>query len=296
MIDFNHNTMKKDENVIIADPEGFGRKKEAICRDGPEKLHVLADFDRTLTYNAANGKTRTSLSAILREEKYLTPDYSKKAHALKDKYQPIEYDLKIPLPEKKQAMEEWWGKALKLLIDSKLNRKDLERAVTSGKVKLRDGFHEFFEILEKNKIPLVIMSATGLGEEAIEIFLKNENISLDNVHIVANSFEWDKEGYMKKAKEPIIHVFNKDETAIQQFPVYERIKSRKNILLLGDGPGDAGMSDGFDAEEILKIGFLNEKVKENLKHYKKLYDVVLLGDPPFDFVVELSKEIINLSS
>jgi hypothetical protein len=113
---------------------------------------------------------------------------------------------------------------------------------------------------------------------------------------VANSFEWDKEGYMKKAKEPIIHVFNKDETAIQQFPVYERIKSRKNILLLGDGPGDAGMSDGFDAEEILKIGFLNEKVKENLKHYKKLYDVVLLGDPPFDFVVELSKEIINLSS
>jgi 5'-nucleotidase len=64
-------------------------------------------------------------------------------------------------------------------------------------------------------------------------------------------------------------------------------------LLLGDSPGDAGMSDGFDAENILKIGFLNEKAEENLEHYKKLYDVVLLNDPPFDFIVELLKEIIR---
>jgi len=70
------------------------------------------------------------------------------------------------------------------------------------------------------------------------------------------------------------------------------IKNRKNILLLGDHAGDAGMSDGFDAENIIKVGFLNEKVEENLEHYKKLFDVVLLDDPPFDFVVELIKDII----
>ena len=100
------------------------------------------------------------------------------------------------------------------------------------------------------------------------------------------------DGYMKKIRKPIIHSLNKDETAIHEFPVYEKIKDRKNILLLGDSPGDPGMSDGFDAENILKVGFLNEKAEENLEHYKKLYDIVILNDPPFDYVVELLKEIV----
>jgi hypothetical protein len=36
------------------------------------------------------------------------------------------------------------------------------------------------------------------------------------------------------AREPIIHSFNKDETVVKNFPIYEEIKDRKNILLLGD--------------------------------------------------------------
>lgn len=136
------------------------------------------------------------------------------------------------------------------------------------------------------------MSAAGLGGEAIEMFFKKEGVTLENISVVANSFKWDKDGYMIKARKPIIHSLNKDETAIHEFPVvYEQIKDRKNILLLGDGPGDPGMSDGFDAENVLKVGFLNEKAEENLEHYKKLYDIVILGDPPFDYIIGLVKEI-----
>jgi cytosolic 5'-nucleotidase 3 len=283
--------MKANENIIIADLEGLQRKKEAIRLGGAEKLHVLADFDRTLTYDSPEGRRKTSLIAILSEEEYLTPDYPAKSLALQEKYMPLEFDLTIPLAKRKRAMHEWWTKHFKLLQESKLNIKDLEKVVASGKIHLRRGVEDFVGHLHKLQIPFVIMSASGIGEEVIEIFLNKRGLFFDNVFIVANSFEWDAEGFMKKANEPIIHSYNKDETAIHEFPAYEKIKSRKNILLLGDHPGDAGMSEGFDADNIIKIGFLNERVKENLDHYKELFDVVLLNDPPFDFPLELLKEI-----
>ncbi|OGI27986.1 MAG: hypothetical protein A2359_02160 [Candidatus Moranbacteria bacterium RIFOXYB1_FULL_43_19] len=284
--------MKNDKNIIIANPEELERKKEAIRRGGAKKLHVLADFDRTLTHNTFDGQKKASLIAILREENCLTPDYPEKALALRDKYMPIELDLSIPLPERKKAMDEWWTKMFDLLRESKLNVKDLETVVSSGKINLRRGVEDFMDYLHSFQIPFVIMSASGIGEEVIEIFLNKRGKFFENVFIVANSFEWDAQGYMMRAREPIIHSHNKDETAIHRFPAHERIKNRKNILLLGDHAGDAGMSDGFDAENIIKVGFLNEKVEENLEHYKKLFDVVLLDDPPFDFVVELIKDII----
>lgn len=284
--------MKANDNIIIVDPEKLERKRKAILNEGAGKLHVLADFDRTLTYATFDGRKKTSLIAILREEKYLTPDYPEKSLALRNKYMPIEFDLSIPLAERKKAMEEWWTKMFELLRESKLNLKDLENVVASGKIQLRRGVEDFMDHLHQFQVPLVIMSASGIGEEVIEMFLNQQGKFFDNVFIVANSFEWDQDGFMKKANTPIIHSYNKDETAIHNFPVFERIKERKNILLLGDHPGDAGMSEGFDAENIIKIGFLNERVDENLDHYKELFDVVLLGDPPFDFVVNFMKKLI----
>jgi HAD superfamily hydrolase (TIGR01544 family) len=284
--------MKASENIIISDPERFHRKIEAIRREGSGKLHVLADFDRTLTYNSVDGQKHASLIAILRTENYLTPDYPEKARALRNKYMPIEFDLSIPLAERKKAMDEWWTKMFELLRESKLNIYDLEKVVSSGKIQLRRGVEDFMDYLHNFQVPLVIMSASGIGEEVIEIFLNKRGLFFDNVFIVANSFEWDESGFMKKAREPFIHSYNKDETAIHEFPAYEKIKSRKNILLLGDHPGDAGMSEGFDVGNIIKIGFLNERVKENLDHYKEIFDVVFLNDPPFEFPLELIKEII----
>ncbi len=283
--------VKENKSVIIPYPRDLQRKKEAIREGGVDKLHVLADFDRTLTYSTINGERKPSLIAILRQGNYLTPDYRAKAHALKDKYRPLEYDLSIPLPERKKAMREWWTKHFELFRESKLNKRDVEKAITSGSVKLREGVKEFLERLRNLRVPFVVMSAAGLGGEAIEMFFKKEGVSLENISVVANSFEWDREGCIVRAKEPIIHSLNKDETAIREFPVYEKIKNRKNILLLGDNDGDAGMSEGFDFDNIIKVGFLNERARENLKHYKELFDVVLLNDPPFDYVLDLVKEI-----
>lgn len=284
---------KPMENIVISDAEKLKELKEKISRGRIERFHVLADFDRTLTTAFVDGKSIPSLISILRDGNYLGSDYATKAYELFDKYHPMEIDPKISLSEKKEAMQDWWMEHFDLLIKCGLNKKDIESAVNSGKVKFREGFREFSNFLQKNNIPLVIMSSSGLGHDAISMYLEKEKELHDNVFIISNAFEWDKEGNAVGVKKPIIHTLNKYETSVKDFPVFEEIKERKNVLLLGDSLDDAGMVEGFDYENLMKIGFLNEKPEENLEHYKQNFDAVVLNDSSLDFVNGLLKEMFN---
>ena len=89
-------------------------------------------------------------------------------------------------------------------------------------------------MLKNNNIPLLILSASGIGYESIYYCLEHENMLYDNISIISNAFDRDKEGKAIAAKQPIIHSCNKDETIVHKLPIYEKIKDRKNILLLGD--------------------------------------------------------------
>ena len=53
------------------------------------------------------------------------------------------------------------------------------------------------------------------------------------------------------------------------------------------------MIRGFSYENLIKIGFLNENVEENLKKYKEKYDIILLNDGNFDYVNELIERLIK---
>jgi len=108
---------------------------------------------------------------------------------------------------------------------------------------------------------------------------------------LANAFIWDESGRAIGVREPIIHSYNKDETLIQNFPFFSEIKNRRNVILLGDSLGDVGMVEGFEYDNLLKIGFLNGRVEENLESFKKVYDVIILGDSSFAFINRLFKEI-----
>ena len=230
----------------------------------------------------------------MRDGNYLMPDYSNEANALFDKYHRIEIDPNISIAEKKKAMNEWWRKHFELLIRSKLNKKDIEEIVQSNKIKLRKGALEFFEFLYLHKIPLVIISSSGLGRDAIISYLQNKGVLYENITVISNSFIWDENGNAVEVNEPIIHCMNKDETLIQKFPVFNSLKNRKNVVLLGDSLGDVGMINGFDYNHLIKIGFLNEQVKEQLEQYKNNYDVVILNDSSMDYVNELLKSIIKV--
>jgi len=143
-----------NKNVLISGPEFLEQTKKQFMKGGAENIHVLADFDRTLTTAYVDGKSIPSLISVLRDGNYLTPDYAAKAQALFEKYHAIEIDPDIPIAEKKKAMLKWWKTHFELLVQCGLNKADLEKVVASDKVKFRNGAKEFIKTLEKKNIPL----------------------------------------------------------------------------------------------------------------------------------------------
>jgi len=282
------------ENIIISNQKVLDDFKKQITKQGIGSLLIVADFDRTITEgwigDEQTGKRAPSLISILRDEPgYLTPDYSEKAKALGDKYHPIEIDLVIPRKQKIKAMNEWWEKAFELLFVSGFEKQDLKKAVMSPNLVLRKNVKEFFTFLKEKDIPLIFISASGLGIDSIKIFLEKRGLDSENIKIISNNFIWDKQGRAIAHQKPIVHTLNKGEVNPGEFGISEKTSKRKNILLLGDSIDDVEMALPFKPKHLLKIGFLDFDLKARLEKYKLAFDVVLLNNSPFDFINNLLK-------
>ena len=283
-----------EEDIIISDKENLNNLIKKFQEGGKEKIHVLTDFDRTLTKAYVNGEKVPSIISRLRDKEYLSEDYSEQAKALANYYHPIELNSELPLEEKKKEMNDWWTKHFDLLIKYGLNRKHIELIIGEGIIQFREGAEKFLDLLHENKIPLIIVSSSGLGYDSIEMFLKSKNKLYNNIKIISNSFEWDNEGKILNYKKPIIHVFNKDETILKEIPeIYEKIEDKKNVILLGDSLGDLGMIKGFYYENLLKIGFLNYNIEKDLNLYKENFDIVLVNNSDMNYINEIMEEILN---
>ena len=281
------------ENVIFTNKDQIEQIKKKMAQDGPEKIHILADFDRTLTKSHIDGKKVPSLISVLRDEEYLTPDYPEKAHKLFEKYNAIEENTSISEEEKKKAMREWWTKHFELLIQSGLSRKDIEQAVQSHAIQFREGFDEFLDFLKKHNIPLVIISSSGLGQESIKAHLRYTEKEYQRLYIVSNSYQWDEQGKAIAVNEPIVHTMNKDETVLKDFSFYNKIKEKTNVLLLGDSLSDVNMIHGFNYTNLIKIGFLNEKVEERKEAYQGKYDIIIPNNGELTFLNNFLKDIVG---
>ena len=103
-----------------------------------KKIHILTDFDRTLSYSMLEDGVKISpIISVLRNNGYLSKEYSAEAKALFEKYHPIEINPDISIKEKKNEMKNWWDSHNELLIQSGLNKKDLKSIVESATIKLR---------------------------------------------------------------------------------------------------------------------------------------------------------------
>ncbi|MCC6639156.1 haloacid dehalogenase-like hydrolase, partial [Candidatus Falkowbacteria bacterium] len=230
-----------NSEILISNPTHFESVKNAIIAGGAKNLHIISDFDRTLTSTKGYEKMSGSLISILRDKKYLTPDYPARAQAYADHYKPIEYSNDIPLETKKGLMLEWWNKHLALLIECGLTKQHITDAMQESGVDLREGVLELLQLLHAKNIPIVIFSANGLGYDSIAYFLQHRNCLFNNIHIVSNRFAWDEQGKACGIIPPLIHSYNKDEHSLLSLDFYQELKHRKNVILLGDSEGDLGM-------------------------------------------------------
>lgn len=280
-------------NILISNSQEFQTKLNLIISWGSQHLHIIADFDRTLTKAFVDWQPKTSLISIIQEEWYLWPEFTEKSRENFNKYHPIEIDPSIPFEEKKQAMHSRRKDQFQLILKSWLTKDIIKHVVDTEEIPFRDWYSDFFDLLKSKDIPLIIFSSSGMWYEWIYYTLQKIDKLSDNIHIISNAFIRDENDKVIAIREPIIHSLNKDETAVRDFPVYQDIKQRKNILILWDSPWDADMANGFDYENILKIWFLNHDSPENRELFLSKFDMLILGDWPMDEINKLIQLIVK---
>lgn len=283
-------------NVIIVNSKEFDRKKDAFKKSKAQSVHVLSSFDKTLTKATFKGKKIISFIAKLRNGEYISKDYAKKAQELFNKYHPLEISNSIVQKEKNEKMREWWINHYNLLVECGLNKAVLDKIIkdmlADQDIVLREGVKDFLDLLNHKSIPLVIMSASGLGNVMMD-FLGKYNLLNENITFVGNTLEFDKNGKFKGIKDnQIIHTFNKNETELHNLGIYKELIKRKNVILLCDSLADLNMINGFQYSNLIKIGFFNYSDEENIEDFKKNFDVVITNDGSFEFINELLEEIL----
>ncbi|KAF5308265.1 hypothetical protein FQR65_LT06258 [Abscondita terminalis] len=284
--------------VYIKDKENVNKIIQNIISDGKDKLQVISDFDRTLTKQHENGKPHISSFGLFKKCPSISPRYVEQGQNLMKKYYPIEIDTSRSDEEKKVVMEEWWSKineAIKsvkcvLQIDDlkvycrgeTVSIEDIALTTITEGPSLRDGTKQLFDDLYKANIPVLVFSA-GLGDSVLEI-LKHSKVYLPNVRVISNFLLYDEKGVIQGFKNyPLIHVFNKNEYAVNDSDYVNKIKDRKNVFLMGDSLGDRNMAEGVqNAKNILKIGFLYDLTNKCLPSFMDAFDIVLEDDQTMD--------------
>ncbi|XP_034045784.1 cytosolic 5'-nucleotidase 3-like [Thalassophryne amazonica] len=264
-------------SVCMRDPQRVQGILQAMLKAGANTLQVISDFDMTLTRFAYNGKRCPTCHNILENSRLISNDGKVKLKELLNTYYPIEIDSSRSVEEKLPLMVEWWTKAHELLLEQKIKKDQLAEAVQESDAMLRDGYQLFFDQLYKHNVPVLLFSA-GIGD-ILEEVIHQAGVFHPNVKVISNYMDFDEAGVLKAFKGELIHIYNKREGAMLNTRLFQELRMRHNVLLLGDSLGDLNMADGVqDMQNILKIGFLNDKVEERKQSYLNAYDIVLVKD------------------
>lgn len=268
-------------SVCMKDPERVRDIIVSMQKAGSNTLQVISDFDMTLTRFAYNGKRCPTCHNILDTSLLINDECKKQLKDLLNTYYPIEIDSARSIEEKLPLMVEWWTKAHELLIEQRIRKDDLAKVVRESEAKLREGYEFFFDHLHEHSIPLLIFSA-GIGD-ILEEVIRQAGVFHSNVNVFSNYMDFDELGVLQAFKGELIHIYNKREGALLNTGHFQELRARPNVLLLGDSLGDLSMADGVqDMENVLKIGFLNDKVEERRQLYLDSYDIVLIKDETLD--------------
>ena len=261
----------------------INEEKLEQCKINKNNICYIIDFDRTLTKE----NCEDSWDAVA-SKKIFGEELAKELNNLYKKYGPIEVNYKIPFEEKEKYMIEWYQKCMETYYRFNLTKVKVENSIKTSSIELRPGVIEFLNFNKEENIPIIILSA-GIGN-TIEEVLKQNSCYFENIHIISNFIKFDNEGYILKYEGDLIHSLNKNIDKINQKEIIDIVESKEYRIVIGDLIEDIKMSGDYPDDKLMKIGFLNKNVTENLEKYKEKFDIVLINENQ-DF--ELLKEIIK---
>ncbi|RNA11855.1 cytosolic 5 -nucleotidase 3A isoform X1 [Brachionus plicatilis] len=282
----------KSKNVKISDPDYVEMMLQNFVNSGKERLQVVSDFDRTISLCSYNGQPCLTSNAVIEMSPFVSSDLRTKFKELREYYLSIEHNVHMSKAEKLPYMIEWWTKSLDLVVKTQIESANLKDIVRNSTTHLKNGCKWFFHTLERHEVPLLIFSA-GIGN-IIEEWIVQECGSYKNMTIVSNFMTFDET--TKKINGfsgSLIHIFNKNEGVLLDTKHEASILNRPNVILLGDSLGDTDMANGFPSlNHVLKIGFLNDKVEEQLPKYMEAFDIVIIKDDTFIIPNAILRSII----
>jgi HAD superfamily hydrolase (TIGR01544 family) len=277
----------------VVDPSALAAKVKAVVDAGPQHLQLLLDFDRTITtYWGVDGRKGMSCHGIAEQGR--SPELVAKAKAFNDYYYPIEVHPTLTREEKIPYMENWYRDINALLIESNLSRGDIAAAVARSNAQLRGGVREALDFAGAHNVPLIVFSA-GIGDVLQEVLAQQYGPLPPSVQIVSNWMVFDDGGRLVGWRAPLIHMFNKNSVHLRSSPAYAELLRRRNVVLCGDGLGDATMAEGLPHDVVVKLGFLNDNAEALRPQFEAAYDVVLLDDSPADVLVDLLHAVATSS-
>jgi len=263
-------------NFTYKDKRKVNKKIDSFLNSGSEKIHLVLDFDRTLT----TGEDFTTWAIF---GAHLTQKGRIKYKKAYDKYRPLEVSNKMKLSH----AVAWWEEMLALYKENKVKWQDVMRDVRT-KMSVRSGAKELFDVCNKKGIPTVIISAGT--KNIIEAMFKRFDIKPTT--ILSTELFFDPEGRMSGwDRNSLIHVLNKKEMGHAQISRIRKL--RPKTILIGDSMQDANMVNGN--KNVLRIIVDNPRVDDVSKDkafYKdvfKKFDLVIKNRSLFPVV-----DIINL--
>lgn len=279
------------KDLYISNPAIFEEKAKKLKAGGISKLHILSDFDRTLTGDLGEGKIPpTSWSIFVNEFGNI---YAEKRQALFGQYHPIEIDIHADIEYKSQQMLIWFREHLEVLVEQGVTIDIIKKILSAGEFKLRNGVTKLLTLAHDKDIPFLIFSA-ALGD-IVQFQLKTEQVDFENIHVLSNFFQFDERGKAIGFQHEIVHTFNKTERLLNTKEYKDKITNRPNCIILGDSIYDASMADGMSHDVILKIGFLNGNIAQR-NEFTKVYDVLVEKDTNMDTVNDLIFDILTPST
>jgi cytosolic 5'-nucleotidase 3 len=265
------------DRLYYRDIESVSSKLTSFAAAGPQKLHIVSDFDLTLTAGKHPGDNLGTWDVM----DALMPEEGVARHtAIYQSFRPIEVAGKLT-----QAIAaEKWAETLDLITSYHMSIDDIEEAFLSVAM-LRPGAKDMFDTCKRIGIPTVILSS-GI-RNVIEIMAKHYGIHTD--FILSNDLAIDTSSHVSGwQKDSLVHVLNKREMGHGELT--ELRATHPNILLLGDVPADADMVEGHD--DVIRIRVLDPRKGETYNQASALQASFNAG---YDLVTEHSLEpVVNI--
>ena len=214
-----------------------------------ENMHLVSDFDRTLT--VASGDTQEDITTWHILKKHLPAEGQTKYAELYNLYRPMEMEGKMQVAD----AEAWWSQILDLFVRYKIDMSEVEEDFLS-KVTMRPGTAELFSLALAYNIPTVILSA-GV-KDIIELWARTYRINPSVIMATDLILDSDQRITGWDAA-TLVHVLNKKERGHSEL---SRLRtSRPFGILVGDALSDADMADGH--ETVLRVLVQNPRPDEN---------------------------------